>query len=93
MEFKMARLSENIEDQKLAGAGMVSGEAFYELGLMYACGREVEPDLVLAHKWFNIAVVRGHTPAGLKRSELAQEMTREQIALAQKEARAWLTQH
>jgi uncharacterized protein len=89
----MARLSESIEEKTLAAAGLASGEAFYELGLMYACGREIEPDLVLAHKWFNIAVVRGHSPAVVKRLELAQEMTREQIALAQKEARTWLTHH
>ncbi len=89
----MARFNEGLEEAQLSAVGQASGEAYYELGLMYATGRDVALDHVVAHKWFNIAVVRGYAPAISKRSELAQEMTREQIALAQKEARSWLTYH
>jgi len=42
-------------------AGMIpvqaGGEAYYELGVMYASGRSAPVDLVAAHKWFNIAAV------------------------------------
>jgi TPR repeat protein len=89
----MARFEMNSAD--LAGmlSGQADGQAFYELGMMYASGRSVEPDLVTAHKWFNIAVVRGYREACERRAELAQEMSSAEIAAAQREARLWLTRH
>ena len=33
-------------------------ENFFELGMIYPAGREVDADLVAAHKWFNIAASR-----------------------------------
>lgn len=78
-----------IDANELAPAAQ-SADAFYELGILYAAGRGVPADLVLAHKWFNIAVVRGHRGAVARRTELAAEMSREEIAAAQREARAWL---
>ena len=76
-----------------AGPGQASGEAFYELGLMYAAGRTVPVDRVSAHKWFNVAVAQGYRPAAGMRAEVAQEMTSEEIAAAQREARLFLTRH
>ncbi len=73
--------------------GQAGGEAFYELGLMYAAGRAVPIDWVAAHKWFNIAVARGCREAAPMRSELAQEMSQDEIAAAQREARLFLTRH
>ena len=70
-----------------------AGEDFYELGLMYAAGRVVPADLVEAHKWFNIAVARGCREAAVKRAELAHEMSAGEIAVAQRQARLWLTRH
>ena len=67
------------------------GEAYYELGIMYASGRSVPADLVAAHKWFNVAVAQGYKPVSLRRAELAQEMSAAEIAAAQREARLWLT--
>ena len=64
------------------GPGQASGEAFYELGLMYAVGSAVPLDRVKAHKSFNIAVARGYREAVPMRSELAREMTPEEIAAA-----------
>jgi uncharacterized protein len=60
---------------------------------MYASGRSVPHDLVIAHKWLNIAVARGYREAASMRAELAQEMSLVQVATAQREARLWLTQH
>jgi TPR repeat protein len=46
-----------------------------------------------AHKWFNIAAMRGNAEAALMRQELATEMTPAEIAGAQRAAREWLTLH
>jgi len=70
-----------------------SAEALFELGLVYATGRNCDPDIVTAHKWFNIAAFRGFGAAKIRREELAAEMSREQIAAAQRAAREWLTTH
>jgi TPR repeat protein len=70
-----------------------SGEVFYELGMMYAAGRTVQPDLVSAHKWFNLAAMRGNSEATRLRREIAGEMSAGEIAAAQRAARDWLTTH
>ena len=68
-------------------------DALFELGLMYASGREVERDFVSAHKWFNLAALRGNQEAKRYRLELSEEMTKAEIAQAQRYARAWLAVH
>ena len=70
-----------------------SGEVFYELGMMYAAGRNVQPDLISAHKWFNLAAMRGNSEAVRLRREIAGEMSAAEIAAAQRAARDWLTTH
>jgi uncharacterized protein len=67
-----------------------NGEAFYELGIAYASGRSVPVDLVSAHKWFNIAAMKGHGDAARMRREIAAEMTDAEIGQAQRAARDWL---
>lgn len=64
-----------------------------ELGLMYATGRTGEVDAVTAHKWFNLAAHRGCDAAKAHREQLAVEMSKAQIAKAQRAARQWMTQH
>ena len=59
-----------------------TGEAFFELGMMYAAGRSVPADLVLAHKWFNLAALRGNSEATRLRREIAGEMSAGEIAAA-----------
>jgi TPR repeat protein len=68
-------------------------EAQYNLGLMYATGLGVARDYVLAHKWFSIAAVHGSPEAHVDRTELALDMTSEEIAEAQRLAREWTTTH
>jgi TPR repeat protein len=68
-------------------------DALFELGLMYCAGREVGVDFVSAHKWFNLAALRGNDEAKRYRTELAREMSRIDIARAQKMAREWISQH
>jgi len=68
-------------------------DALFELGLMYCSGRDVPLDLVQAHKWFNLAAVRGNVDAKRYRLELASEMSKLEIAEAQRQAREWLANH
>jgi hypothetical protein len=72
------------------GAQTGTPDALFELGMLYATGRDVAADLVAAHKWFNLAAARGNAAAMKRRVELAREMSGEQIAEAQRLAREWL---
>ena len=58
--------------------------------MMYSVGRSVPVDFVTAHKWFNIAAMRGNADAIRLRRELADQMSEGEIAQAQRAARAWL---
>ena len=89
----MARFQmSTLEAGEIAAAG-ATPDALFELGLMYCAGREVELDLVSAHKWFNLAAMRGNTDAKRYRMEISHEMTRVEIASAQRQAREWLARH
>jgi len=68
-------------------------DALFELGLIYCSGRDGRVDLVEAHKWFNLAAIKGNEDAKRYRLELARDMSKEDIARAQKLAREWLTVH
>ena len=74
-------------------AGRATPEAMFELGMMYASGREMPVDLISAHMWFNIAAMKGHADAALLRREVAVEMADAEIGQAQRVARDWLKAH
>jgi uncharacterized protein len=75
-------------------AGGSTGDALLELGLLQCAGREdVAIDLVSAHKWFNLAALRGNAEAKRYRMEIAREMSKREIAEAQRQARQWLARH
>ena len=74
-------------------AASANAEGLYELGLIYATGRNGLADLVAAHKWFNIAAFRGSEPAKARREEIACEMDRSEIAAALRAARDWISSH
>jgi hypothetical protein len=65
-------------------------EALYNLGLAYSTGQGVSVDYVAAHKWFNLAAMRGVDEARAWRAQLSREMSAGQIAEAQRQAREWL---
>ena len=67
-------------------------DALFQLGLMYSTGSEVDEDLVSAHKWFNLAALRGNAAAREYRIEISREMSKVEIAKAQGEARKWLAE-
>jgi TPR repeat protein len=66
-------------------------EALYRLGLIYSTGQGAPLDLVQAHMWFNLAALRGSQEAKYCRKELADQMTTDEIASAQRAAREWLS--
>lgn len=65
-------------------------EALYNLGLAYSTGQAVDVDYVAAHKWFNLAALKGILQARNWREEISVEMSSDQIAEAQRQAREWL---
>jgi uncharacterized protein len=76
-----------------AGSASMGGEALFELGMMYSAGNSVPVDLVSAHKWFNLAAMKGYADAARLRREIAAEMTDAEIGKAQLAAREWLKLH
>ena len=53
-------------------------DVFCEMGLMYATGRGCDVDLVAAHKWLNIAAIKGSERAAELRADLAPDMSKMQ---------------
>ncbi|MEQ1576685.1 MAG: hypothetical protein ABL894_03445 [Hyphomicrobium sp.] len=89
----MARLDFSSRDVVEFAAQGGAADALFELGLMYCSGRDVALDLVQAHKWFNLAAVRGNAEAKAYRLEISSEMTKAQVAEAQRQAREWIKLH
>jgi hypothetical protein len=89
----MARMDISALERAELAAQSGAPDALFELGMIYSTGRDVEQDLVVAHKWFNLAALRGNDAAKRYRMEIAREMNKEQIADAQKQARQWLSRN
>ena len=70
-----------------------SAESIFELGMRYCSGSGVLQNLVQAHQWFNIAAMKGSDCARRYRLDIAAEMTVDEIAEAQRMARAAMTLH
>ncbi|KQM35229.1 MULTISPECIES: sel1 repeat family protein [Rhizobium/Agrobacterium group] len=88
----MARFE--MRDIELAVAGGQSrADVFCNLGLIYATGRGCPVDLVAAHKWLNIAAIKGSERAASLRADLARNMTKADLAAALRAARDWMTTH
>ena len=78
-------------ESRLPDAARRSAEDCFELGVAYSCGTGgMGIDLVEAHKWFNLAALGGSLEGQRCRAELSDEMSRDEIAEAQRQARAWL---
>lgn len=75
----------------LAAAANGDSNALFDLGVAYSTGGHGVPcDMIEAHKWFNLAAVRGHDEAAFCRADISDEMTAREIAEAQRRAREWL---
>jgi TPR repeat protein len=86
----MARFEILDSDAAPLGEGPAASDMLFELGLMYSVGRDVPVDLVSAHKWFNLAAMKGNNEAIRLRREIASQMADAEIAAAQRAARDWL---
>jgi uncharacterized protein len=79
-------------ESRLGDAAGGDAQALYELGVAYSTGSGgVEIDLIEAHKWFNLAALNGSMLGQQCRAEVADEMSAREIAEAQRQARAWLS--
>ena len=72
-----------------AAADQGDARAMLALGQAYVRGLGVPQDFVEAHMWLNLAAARGDPQAAAERDALAGDMTAEQRAEAQKQAREW----
>ncbi len=86
--FEMADL-----ESAVLGQAPATADSFYQLGIQYSVGSDVATDLVSAHKWFNLAAMKGNKDAIMLRQEIAASMSPDEIAQAQRAARAWLSAH
>ena len=64
--------------------------AQYNLGYMYGNGDGVPEDIVFAYMWWNLAAAQGDEVAQENKDIIEQQMTRAQIAEAQRLSREWL---
>jgi TPR repeat protein len=78
-----------MHDGRTAPRDAAAARKFFDLGMTCATGAEA-PDLVSAHKWFNLAAMHGDEQAGARRTEIAAELSASEIAAAQRAARDWL---
>lgn len=89
----MARFEVSVQEFPDIAAQGGAADALFQLGLAYCSGRDGDVDLIEAHKWFNLAALRGNDDAKRFRQEISREMTRAQVATAQRRARQWLAVH
>jgi TPR repeat protein len=89
----MARYEILDSDAAPLGEGPAASDMLFELGMMYSVGRDAPVDLVAAHKWFNLAAMKGNIDAIRLRREIAGQMSDVDIAAAQRAARDWLRAH
>jgi TPR repeat protein len=89
----MARFEMIDVEAAVLGHSPATADSFYQLGIKYSVGADVGTDLVSAHKWFNLAAMKGNKDAVQLRQEIAASMSPAEIAAAQRAARAWLTTH
>ena len=78
----------------LAAAAQGDESAYFDLGVAFSTGSHgATCDLVEAHKWFNLAAMRGNDDAKRYRFEISREMSRPQVSRAQRLAREWIATH
>ncbi len=71
--------------------GQAQADILCEMGVRQAAGRGCPVDLVEAHKWLNIAAIKGSPRAAELRADLAVSMTKADLAKALRAAREWMS--
>jgi uncharacterized protein len=77
-------------DTATLGEANAAEDVFFQLGMMYSTGSSVPADFIAAHKWFNLAAMRGNPDAIRLRREVAEQMSEAEVAAAQRAARDWI---
>ncbi|NKC03047.1 sel1 repeat family protein [Brucella haematophila] len=85
----MAQFQSFTQQQKIASQDRI----LLEMGMKYAIGRDCEIDVIAAHKWLNIAAIRGNERAARMRNQVAATMSKTELAAALRDAREWMTTH
>lgn len=80
----------DVESAKPIEASAIQ-DVLFDRGMDWSSGRSGIVDLVAAHKWFNLAALKGRVDAIAMRREVAELMSVVEIAAAQRDARAWLS--
>ena len=74
-------------------AELGDARAMSNLGFMYAEGRGVPKDDVLAYMWANLSIAQGNEKASEIRDLLETRMSGTQIEEAQRLSREWMDKH
>ncbi len=86
----------DVEVQEAREAVVVKADPadLFRLGLIYSTDHEDRgPDYIEAHKWFSLAALMGSDVAKSYCLELKDEMSREDLTLAQRAARGWMLEN
>jgi TPR repeat protein len=67
--------------------------AMNSMGYFYERGIVVDPDVVTAHMWYNLAASQGHGDAMRARNVLNEQLSSVQVTKAQKMAKDWDNSH
>ncbi|MEM1365637.1 MAG: hypothetical protein AAGH82_07780 [Pseudomonadota bacterium] len=73
--------------------GTVNAEVLFQMGILASTGRNGEANNIEAHKWFNLAALKGKHEAADYRAEITAEMSPQDVREALKSAREWLKLH
>ena len=87
----MARFEFNSEDAAMGGT--INAEVLFQMGILASTGRNGDLDNVAAHKWFNLAALKGKSEAAEYRQELAAAMSKDELSDALQAAREWMKLH
>lgn len=66
-------------------------DVFFEMRLMYVTGRGCAVDFIAVHKRLNIAAINGSDRVAALRGDLAQAISKAEVAAALPAAREWMT--
>lgn len=90
----MARVEfDSYEPVPIPGGSSNIADELFNKGLDCSVRAEGEARLIEAHKWFNLAALKGNKQAIQYRQEISEELGREKVLEAQRAARKWLKSH
>ena len=70
-----------------------SADVLFQMGMLCASGRDGTVDLVAAHMYLNLADRGGAEDAAYHRQQIAEQMTKLELAKALRAARDWIAFH